>query len=185
MDFISNNILLVKNKYYPTIQEIHDYLIKFCNFNNYKDILEIGPGNFKFPIATKFLGCNEKVKNYIDIDIDEQSLPFYNGQIDFIYSRHVLEDIQNPNFAFKEMLRTSKSGYIETPSPLIEITRGIDSHLGSEKYSGYLHHRYIIWSDIENCEIFFLPKYSNIIDNFIQINNSSEYYNLINREPLY
>ena len=34
MDFISNNILLVKNKYYPTIQEIHDYLIKFCNFNN-------------------------------------------------------------------------------------------------------------------------------------------------------
>jgi hypothetical protein len=185
MNYVSNINNSIQNKYYTTIKEIQDYLIEFCNLNNYKNILEIGPGNFHFPIAKKFVGCNEKIEKYINIDIDEEPLPFLNKELDFIYSRHVLEDIQNPNFAFKEIIRCSKSGYIETPSPLIEITKGVDSYLGSEKYTGYLHHRYIIWADIEKCEIFFLPKYSSIIDNFLQINNFPSYYNLVNNQPLH
>ena len=184
MNYIFNINNTIQNKHYCTIKEVQDYLIDFCNLNNYKNILEIGPGNYHFPIANKFVGYNEKIEKYINIDMDEEPLPFSNRELDFIYSRHVLEDIQNPNFAFREILRCSKSGYIETPSPLIEITKGIDSHIGSEKYSGYLHHRYIIWSDIEKCEIFFLPKYSNIIDNFVQIYKPYEYYNLINNDPL-
>jgi len=38
----------------------------------------------------------------------------------------VLEDIQNPNFAISEIFRVSQKGYIETPSPLIEITYGVE-----------------------------------------------------------
>lgn len=146
MNYIFKNTDLIYNKHYFTVKEI-EYLITFCKVNC-KNILEIGPGNLQFPIANKFIGCNEKVDNYINIDIDEQLLPFLNKKLYFIYSRHVLEDIQNPNFVFQE-IRCSKSGYIEPPSPLIEITKGADIYPGSEKYSGYLHHRYIIWSDIE------------------------------------
>lgn len=63
-----NNTNLIKNTYYPTITNVTDYLIDFCKKSNYKNILEIGPGNLKFPIANKFVGYNEKIENYINID---------------------------------------------------------------------------------------------------------------------
>jgi hypothetical protein len=183
MNFIKNNTNYIIKHWYP-IKEIENCLIKYCNINNYKNILEIGPGNHPFPLSSKFIGYNENINNYINIDIDEETFPFENKEFDFIYSRHVLEDIQNPNFALKEIIRCCNSGYIETPSPLIEITKGVDCGLKSDKYSGYIHHRYIIWSDIENCEIYFLPKYSSIIDNFIELYNPIEFYKIINEQPL-
>jgi hypothetical protein len=184
MSFIKYNKNII-NKHWYTIKEIEDYLINYCNINNYKNILEIGPGLNQFPLATKFVGYNENINNYISIDIDEEKLPFKDKELDFIYSRHVLEDVQNPNFALKEIVRCCKSGYIETPSPLIEITKGIDGHNDSDKYCGYLHHRYIIWSDIEKCEMYFLPKYSCIIDNFMELYNPVDFYKIVNDKPLY
>jgi len=171
---------VIKKHWYP-IKEIEHCLIKFCNNNNYKNILEIGPGLHQFPLANKFVGYNEKINNYVSLDIDEEKLPFNEKEIDFIYSRHTLEDIQNPNFAMSEIIRCCKSGYIETPSPLIEVAKGVDGYNNNNLYGGYIHHRYIIWSDIEKCEIYFLPKYSNIIDNFITLNDN--HYDLINNEP--
>ena len=118
---------VIKKHWYP-IKETHDSLIKFCNNNNYKNILEVGPGMCKFPLSNKIVGYNEKVDNYVSLDIDEEKLPFIDKEIDFIYSRHTLEDIQNPNFAMSEIIRCCKSGYIETPSPLIEVTKGVDGY---------------------------------------------------------
>ena len=158
-------------------------LIDNCKNNNYKKILEIGPGINPFPLANISVGYNEKIRNYISIDIDEQKLPFNDQELDFIYSRHTLEDIQNPNFAMSEIIRCCKSGYIETPSHLVEITKGVDSYDNSYLYGGYMHHRYIIWSDIEKCEIYFLPKYSCLIDNLLQVLNK-DHYKIINQLPL-
>jgi hypothetical protein len=161
--------------WYPissVITGVEDY----CKKNNYKDILEIGPGTVPFSLATKIVGCNEKVKDYIDIDIDVKKLPFDDKSLDFTYSRHTLEDIQNPDFAMNEIIRVSKSGFIETPSPLIEITKGVDGQDKRNNYAGYCHHRYIVWSDIEKCEIHFLPKYNTIIDNYISIKLPKEIY---------
>jgi len=114
-----------------------------------------------------------------DIDTDKFNESYKS--VDFIHARHILEDIQNPNFAMSEIIRCCKSGYIETPSPLIEVTKGVDGCNKCHLYGGYIHHRYIIWSDIEKCEIFFLPKYNNIIDNFIILNEN--HYKLINNNP--
>ena len=156
-----------------------------CTINKYKKILEIGPGSVQFKFATDFVGYNEAIKNYIDIDIDVTTLPFTNGHFDFLYCRHVLEDIQNPDFALNEIFRVSNQGYIETPSSLVEITKGIDSG-ESDKYCGYIHHRYIVWYNFQKNEIYFLPKYSSILDNFI-INQytKQKIYNLINNYPVY
>ena len=138
-----------------------------CLTNKYQKNLEIGPGIVPFLLATDFIGSNENIKNYIDIDIDNQLFPYKDNEIDFVYCRHVLEDIQNPDFALQEIFRVTKDGgYIETPSPLIEITKDVDANNLSNIYCGYVHHRYIVWSDIEKCEIYFLPKYSSIIDNY-------------------
>jgi hypothetical protein len=177
----------VINKFWAPIKDITESVETFCKKNNYKNILEIGPGFIPFSLATKSVGFNEKITDYIELDIDINPLPFEDKSIDFVYSRHTLEDIQNPDFAMKEIIRISNSGYIETPSPLIEITKGVDGVPESYKYSGYIHHRYIIWSDIQKNEIYFLPKYSNIIDNFLEIDqvNLDKSLNLINTVPAY
>ena len=100
---------------------------------------------------------------------------------------HTLEYIQNPDFAVKEIIRITNSGYIETPSPLIEITKGVDGMDGCINYGGYIHHRYIVWSDIEKCEIYFLPKYSSIIDNYFLYDNTThkKIIDIINDKPIY
>lgn len=186
---MNNNIndLKVINKFWAPIKDITESVEFFCLKNNYKNILEIGAGYIPFSLANKSIGFNEKISDFIELDIDTTLLPYENNELDFVYSRHVLEDIQSPDFALSEIFRVSKSGYIETPSPLIEITKGIDSGSNSYKYGGYIHHRYIVWSDIQKNEIYFLPKYGNIIDHFLEIDqvNLDKMANLINNDPIY
>lgn len=141
------------NKYWApnsfVIKEIEDY----CKINEFKNILEIGPGGIPFSLANYFVDNVERENSFVlDIDTDKFDLP--DQHFDFTYCRHVFEDIQNPDFAFKELKRVSKQGYIETPSPLIECIRGVDL---AGDHRGYIHHRYIIWN--EGNTIHFLPKF--------------------------
>lgn len=44
------------------------------------------------------------------------------------------------------------------PSPLVELTKGVDGNIRfSNHYIGYVHHRYIVWSDLEENTIYFFP----------------------------
>jgi hypothetical protein len=174
----------VLNYYWKPNSLINKMVTNFCISKNLKTNLEIGPGNVPFPLATHFIGSNENISNYTEIDIDCQPIPFETDFFDFIYCRHVLEDIQNPDFALKEMVRVSKyGGYIETPSPLIEVTKDVDGGTYAHLYCGYIHHRYIVWSSIEKNEIYFLPKYSCILDNVNSKNK--KLFDLINNYPVY
>jgi hypothetical protein len=183
----NDNNCKVINFYWGPITQIISNIEFFCIENNFQNILEIGPGNVPFSLSTKTIGFNETIKDFIELDIDTNKLPFEDGSIDFVYSRHTLEDIQNPDFCMNEIIRISNSGYIETPSPLIEVTKGVDAPYKSISYAGYIHHRYIIWSNIEKCELYFLPKYNSIIDNYFEHNsdNKINYYNIINYKPIY
>ena len=137
----------VPNKF--VIEQIEDY----CKINNFEKILEIGPGEKPFSLANHYVDNVERENSFIlDIDTDKFDLP--DQHFDFTYCRHVFEDIQNPDFAFKELKRVSKQGYIETPSPLVECIRGVDY---TSNGRGYIHHRYIIWN--EDNKIHFLPKF--------------------------
>ena len=178
----SNKVI---NHYWKPNEVVIQNIKNYCQQKHHKSVLEIGPGVVPFELATDFIGSNEKITNYINIDIDKEIFPFENNKFDFVYCRHVLEDIQNPDFALNEITRISKyGGYIETPSPLIEVTKNVDSSQFSNLYCGYIHHRYIVWSNIQKNEIYFLPKYSCILDNILNFHNNYT-YNLINNYPIY
>jgi len=181
----TEKVLSVKNFYWGPNQLVINMIEQLCIRNNYKRILEIGPGSIPFTLATDWIGSNEIIANYTDIDIDKDKIPY--DSVDFVYCRHVLEDIQNPDFALKEIFRVSKGGYMETPSPLIEITKDIDAHILSPMYCGYIHHRYIVWSSIQKNEIYFLPKYSCILDHMQHRTDETNkhLYDLINHYPVY
>jgi SAM-dependent methyltransferase len=107
-------------KYWTPIPETIDYI---CNTYKNKCVLEIGPGYVPLPISTSTIDWDYTVDG-IKLDMDVDLLPYEDNSFDFVYSRHVLEYLQNPDFAFKEIIRVSKNGFIETPSPLIECTNG-------------------------------------------------------------
>lgn len=186
----NTNNLTIQNYYWGPNTSINKIIENYCLSKKYEKNLEIGPGKVPFKLATDFIGCNETITKYIDIDIDidKDIFPQDNNSFDFIYCRHVLEDIQNPEFTLSEIFRVSKfGGYIETPSPLIEITKNIDGTEFAYKYCGYIHHRYIVWSNIQKNEIYFLPKYSCILDHILDITEKTQHhlYNLINNYPVY
>lgn len=177
----------VKNLYWYTNYRIINILVNFCNQYNLSNIIEVGPGKIPFPLATTFIGKNEMIKDYIDLDLDTNKIPFDDNHFDFIYCRHVLEDIQNPDFLLNEIIRTSKNGFFETPSPLVELTKGVDGDIiNSIHYIGYMHHRYIIWTDLENNTIYFLPKYG-FLENLLKFSPEfqQQIYDILNNYPVY
>jgi SAM-dependent methyltransferase len=123
-----------------------------------KSVLEIGPGHVPFPVATEFVDWDVKRDlpgKVHKVDLNSEPLPFKDKAFDFIYCRHVLEDMFNPFPLIKEMSRVGKSGYIETPSPFAEMGRGVDG--GSPEFRGYHHHRWVIWKEADT--LHFVTKY--------------------------
>lgn len=111
-------------------------------------VLEIGPGYVPFPRADTFVDYKDlpglpagKVK--VSVDLASEPLPFPDKTFDFVYCRHVLEDMYNPFLLIREMERVGSAGYIEMPSPIAELCRGIDG--SSPPFRGYHHHRFIGW----------------------------------------
>lgn len=119
-------------------------------------VLEIGPGHAPFRRATHFVDYVQRGDLPITIcDVANDPLPFADKSFDFIYCRHVLEDMFNPFPLVKEMSRVGKAGYIETPSPIAELCRGVDG--GAPPYRGYHHHRFIVW--VQDGQLRFVSKY--------------------------
>jgi SAM-dependent methyltransferase len=185
VDFTDNvNTEKIIYKFWKPNNIIVQKLSNYCEINKFKNILEIGPGITPFPKSNYFIDKFNKIENnYFKIDIDFEKFPFSDNIFDFIYCRHVLQYIQNPLNAFNEITRVCKTGYIETPSPLIEFSTNVD---GEETlYKGYCHHRYFVWSNINDNTLYFLPKYP-IIEHY-KINKyfSKKINKLANEYPVY
>lgn len=135
-------------------------------------VLEVGPGHAPFFRADTFVDFapwpiqGVPPDKLVKCDLAEEPLPFADKSFDFIYCRHCLEDMYNPFPLIREMERVGKSGYIETPSPICELTRGVDG--GAPHYRGYNHHRFIVWSNGNGLR--FVSKYPII--EYLDINDA-------------
>jgi SAM-dependent methyltransferase len=61
-----------------------------------------------------------KDKLFIQHDLNNLPFPFENKELDFCWASHVLEHMPDPIAFINEIVRISKSGYIEIPTPLID-----------------------------------------------------------------
>lgn len=118
-------------------------------------IVELGPGASPFSRATEFVGRAQGFEppnaycSYHQLDLSRDELPWGDGEVDFLYTRHVLEDLDDPIWCLSEISRVAKAGYIETPSAIAELCRGVDAPLdsGPAPWRGYHHHRSLFWLD--------------------------------------
>ena len=143
--------MTIKKKYHDPLPETITILTDLLKDKT--KILEVGPGEKnKFALATHSCGAET-------CDFSADLLPYKDKEFDFIYCRHVVEDLYNPFLLMQEMTRVGKAGYVEAPSPLVEMTRGIDGNeeVTSSPWRGHHHHRYFVWNDGEVLN--FLTKY--------------------------
>ena len=146
------------------------------------EVLEVGPGSAPFSRATTFVDWLTygavPDDRLVRLDFQREPLPFEDKAFDFVYCRHVLEDLYDPFHVCDEMSRVAKAGYIEVPSPMSEMCRGIDG-TGSPHWRGYHHHRYFVWN--HEGVLHFLTKYPMV--EFIQLNDR-EVVRIMREHPL-
>lgn len=98
---------------------------------NGEKILDIGSGGDPFPLATHLADCYENETTHRSAKLKRdtrpfimcsiEATPFQDKEFDFVYCSHVLEHVDNPAKACKELMRIGKRGYIETPTRTSDI----------------------------------------------------------------
>ena len=90
------------------------------------NVLDVGPGNFPLPFATR---CFDKDDEYKDSRIvpcdtgDIYHLPYQDDEFDYAYLSHCVEHLEHPAHALKEVMRVSRKGYIECPSACLDYSQ--------------------------------------------------------------
>ena len=133
-------------RYHRPVKEVMTYV----SYRAKGKVLELGPGNIPFNKATEFCGHSleesERLKGkYKVADFSTETLPYKDKEFDFVYARHVLEDLNNPVNLLKECRRIAKAGFFETPSPFIEMSRYVEGDKSQHK--GYHHHFSFVWTN--------------------------------------
>lgn len=95
--------------------------------------------------------------NFLKPDFE---LPFHNKHFDFSICSHTLEDLTQPLYLIRELVRVSQAGYIEIPSRLHEQTVGVSNR--SSSFVGHSHHHWII--DKEENKLVFYKKQDSIVN---------------------
>lgn len=115
-------------------------------------VLDVGSGHLPFAFATHLtdlslhdgtVGRAGAPFKYQDgkpvFECNIEQMPFEDKEFDFVYCSHVLEHVNNPEAACREIMRVGKRGYIETPS------RGKDIWLSMAKAG---NHRWTVeWAN--------------------------------------
>lgn len=179
---------MIKNHYWSPIKEVLEYNEKLCKDNNCEKVLEIGPGYTQFRLSNYFIDNDpdviQRIENkdaiIINKDLDIEKIDHPDNFFDFGYARHIFEDVQNPDFIFKEFTRICSSGYIETPSPLVESLKNVCSRDCAHLYKGYIHHRYIMWTEDDTLHM--IPKLPII--EYINFEDHEKLVEIADSEPL-
>lgn len=67
------------------------------------------------------------IGNFVNANL--HNLPFADNSFDFSFASHVIEHVTNPDKALREIMRVSKSGYLEFPNGFFEMLSPAPSHL--------------------------------------------------------
>ncbi len=121
----------------PRPSKVREFFKDGTRYNYQRDILEgavvgcetvldIGSGPAPFPHATSLCDLytedtvhrrgNIRTDNLPFVVADVHELPFEDQSFDFVYCAHVLEHVDDPISACKEIMRVGKKGYLETPN---------------------------------------------------------------------
>jgi hypothetical protein len=149
----------IYRSFYDACPQLTSALALHCKDQGYQDVLDIGPGCAPFPAATRGVGRDCTAPD-LPITVHDLLTEIPEGmvQADFVYCRHVVEDLYNP-VPLLEALKKCQTGYVETPSPVAELALGIDANNTGLVWQGYRHHHWICWAVNGKPPLYLIPKY--------------------------
>lgn len=109
----------------PKGREARDYALNDTVLTG-DHILDVGPGPYPLPQASHYIDVSQNrlndIKHGIKIcgDIQKRT-QFQDKEFDFVFCSHVLEHLDDPQAALKEISRIGKAGVIAVPSAFKEF----------------------------------------------------------------
>lgn len=117
---------------YPRFSE--ELLAAILKIKPAEKVIDIGGGDNPFPRAdvvvepyphdSSHRSGTAALPGITYVQAFAEHLPFKDREFDVAISRQVLEHVQSPAAACREMIRTAKRGYIETPHKIYDIILG-------------------------------------------------------------
>jgi len=104
-------------------------------------VLDVGSGDKPFwradVIVDKYLEDDQQRhsgaivydKRKLFVKADVENLPFKDKVFDFVFCSHLLEHVENPDKAIRELNRVAKRGYIEVPNGIVDLLKPFPPHL--------------------------------------------------------
>ena len=106
-------------------------------------VLDLGSYESRARLGRLAIGCAERFtrETWIRRDVcAREPWPFEDKFFDYAVCSHLLEDVRDPVWVCSELSRVARAGYIETPSRILEQSRGVEHPL----YAGFYHHRWLV-----------------------------------------
>jgi hypothetical protein len=105
-------------------------------------------------------------ERWIQTDLCERRpWPVADKSFDFAICSHLLEDIRDPIWVCSELRRIAKAGYIESPSRVVEQSKGVEN----PRHAGYYHHRWLITRNEKGLEFRHKPHVLHSVKNAIVV----------------
>lgn len=111
--------------------------LKMLSISRGQLVLDVGSGDGPFAradiLCDKYIDDTENRVGHLLIDRpfvagDIMALPFRDNTFDYVHCSHVLEHVESPEKALKEIMRVGKKGFIETPSEFLEKIKCSPGH---------------------------------------------------------
>ena len=129
-------------------------------------VLDVGSGGWPFKRATaladKYVGSTtHRVEPIVRdnrpfYEVDLEKLPFGDNSYDVVFCSHVLEHMENPGAAMRELMRVGKRGYIEVPTRLSDVMLNFTRISNHHRWHGLVLGTTLVlveWSDQERREL--------------------------------
>ena len=87
------------------------------------EVLDLGCGTDGIRLATAYADIEERSASYLNkrfVQTEACTTPFEDKEFDFSISTHVAEHVPDPVKFLRELVRVSKRGYIEVPTPMMD-----------------------------------------------------------------
>ena len=117
-----------------------DAMVRLLGIAEGDRVLEVGGGFFPFAradVITDLTFSDASNRNGAQmmfrsdkryVECPAETLPFEDGEFDFVFCAHVLEHVADPAAAMREMSRVARRGFIEVPRDISDYLSGNPTH---------------------------------------------------------
>ena len=133
-----------------------EHMLEMVANNPDWSVLDLGCGADGIQLANTYADYEDRTKNYPNnrfVQTDACNTPFGDKEFDFVFALHLVEHIPNPNDIINELVRISKRGFIEVPTPFFD-----NIVLGNSNPPPHGHVQWVTFDSVKK-EIVFKPRY--------------------------